>query len=104
MSDEGRAIGLDLSGIGILLEGLEPWLARRLTAEWHSFVTSPPDGPFLRVVIGALTRAGDISDRFAPKSMRAQLTPHRARFAMSEGEAVVDSAGTASSRLVRGIS
>ena len=103
MADSSESIGLDLSGIGLRLDGLPSRLAELVRARWGPFVRpEPPDGPFLTIRVGY--EQGELPrGEFAPKEMAATTTATGARFRMPEGRAAVDGNGRAEVRLLYGL-
>jgi hypothetical protein len=96
------ALDIDLSGIGLSLEGLDRELDGRLRRDWRRFVATAPGDPFLRLrlafVEGALPRGA-----FAPKAMTSKLRRESAEFHMAEGSASVFDDGTGVITLLRGL-
>jgi hypothetical protein len=95
-------LDLDLSGIGLRLQGLTAALDRQLREEWAPFVATAVGEPFLRLQVRFLDEPVPQSD-FAPKAMTSTLEAESARFVMPEGRAVVYSDGRCEVNLVRGL-
>jgi hypothetical protein len=93
-------LNLDLSGIGLQLEGLPAAVERGFRREWPGFVVDPASAPFLccRFTVRDVV-AGP--GPFRPKEMRSELARSSARFEMPEGSIVVSADGSAVLELAR---
>lgn len=96
-SPRAAALQFDVSGLGVVVEGLTPPLAARLAEAWAPFA-APADASFLHVVAEAAAPAEDPAP-FTGKGMLATFEGALARYRMREGEAEVPAAGVVRVRL-----
>jgi len=80
-------VDLDVSGIGLHVEGLDAALSGRLRREWAPFVAALTEPPWLRLEVEL--RGGESGGDYRPKEMASELRPDGACFAMPEGRAEV---------------
>ena len=90
-----RDLHFDLSGVGIRLFDLPESIAATLESTWRPFVVARVGSPVVDLRVEA-TAVASFPGEFAPKAMRADLTPHRARYEMAEGRVEIDAAGSGS--------
>ncbi|MCP3982447.1 MAG: hypothetical protein GY716_24355 [bacterium] len=98
-------LALDLSGVGVTLDGLESGLRQRLVENWSAFVVAPSRqaGESLAMRVSYERRDAATAEEFAPKRMRARLELSTAHYTMPEGEVRVEEDGRAEARIAHGL-
>jgi hypothetical protein len=96
------SLDVDLSGIGLRLDGLTAALAQRISEDWAPFVAQRHDQPFLRLQLHFLDLPLPQGE-FAPKAMTSILNEDSARFSMPEGNGTIRLGGRCEIDLVRGL-
>lgn len=92
------SIALDLSGVGVVIRGLDRVVARRLEARYGPFLAGEAAEPMLRIRV---SRGGEapVTEAFGAKRMRGRFAGERAVFTMPEGRIEVRRDGSADALL-----